>query len=327
MRPRRLALLAIPLALAACAVPAPSVLSVPPRAGNTSGLLIRLDMGYAPMGLGRHSADYLADGTVIRWANHGAACEPGRPCGALEQNTLTASGLTALRALLARDADLLAEPMTVKPQSAPGTHPLGHGDTTDTFILERPDGTRFAVQAPSTTSDDASTWVPDRAITRLNTLADAMLDPATLAGAGGLANPAWAAYQPSATGVVVRLTAAVKPVPFDGPFGPDVQKTGWSFGGAPGAFGAAYTPNLAKDPYFSLATATFRCAFLSSGDAMKAIASLPSAGSSLAPGMMAAGDTWGSGGLRWGDDVDFGMRAVALLPEDVAGSCADAFSY
>jgi hypothetical protein len=58
-----------------------------------------------------------------------------------------------------------------------------------------------------------------------------------------------------------------------------------------------------------------------------AISSLHDAGASLAAGNVVAGKTWGSGGMRWGDDLDFGMRAVTLLPEDVAGTCSDAFAY
>jgi hypothetical protein len=215
--------------------------------------------------------------------------------------------------------------METKPQFGHGT-PLGHGDITDAFILERPDGTRYMVRVPSTTSQDANTWVSDPVITRLNALAEAMLDPATLVGASGLVNSAWATYQPSATAVVVTLTAAIKPVPFDGPFGPDIQKTGWPFGGAPDTFGATFAPNPAKYFFFNPAAA-YRCAYLPSDGAMKAITSLPDAGASLARGEMTAGGAWGSDGLRWGDDLDFGMWAVVLLPEDVAGSCSDAFSY
>jgi hypothetical protein len=58
----------IPLALAACAAPGPSVVSVPTRVGP-SGLLIRLNWGDDPRGFGGHNADFLTDGTVIRWVN------------------------------------------------------------------------------------------------------------------------------------------------------------------------------------------------------------------------------------------------------------------
>lgn len=73
------------------------------------------------------SADYLVDGTVIRWASP-TACDAGRSCGMLERNTLTAAGLTALRILLSQDADLLAGPSVVERQIAPGTNPFMYGD-------------------------------------------------------------------------------------------------------------------------------------------------------------------------------------------------------
>ncbi len=298
---------------------------MPPRIGG-SGLLVRLDVGQEDFGLGRHSADYLTDGTVIRWKT-GTGCGIGQPCGTQERNTLTASGLTAVRAILAEDGDLLAVPKVVERQIAPGKHPLYYGDTIDTFVLERPDGTRYTVQVPSTTSRDASTWVEDPAITRLNALADAMLHPETL-GAGSLADPAWTACQPTATALIVRLTAAIKPVPFDGPFGPDIEKTGWPFVGSPDTFGTAFVPSVFHDNYFIPEPgSTFRCAFLASDGTLEAITSLPEAGASLARGYLVAGGVWGSSGLRWGDDLDFSIRAVALLPEDIAGSCSDAFAY
>jgi hypothetical protein len=148
-------------------------------------------------GVGRHSADYLTDGTVIRWSpNGGKVCNGVQLCGSLERNTLTASGQTAFRAALAEYGDLLGAPMVVKRKIAPNQHPLLYGDTIDAFVLERADGTRYTVEVPSTTSRDASTWVPDAAITRLNVLADAMLDPESLVGAGGLADPTWTATGP-----------------------------------------------------------------------------------------------------------------------------------
>src|SRR5450755_2159952 len=101
MRLRRFALLVIPLALTACTAPGPSVVPVPSRVGP-SGLLVRLDVGYGQLGFGQHRADILTDGTVIRWVN-GSACQYPQPCAALERNALTASGLTAFRALLAQD--------------------------------------------------------------------------------------------------------------------------------------------------------------------------------------------------------------------------------
>jgi hypothetical protein len=325
MRPRPLALVVAALIFAACGTPAPSVVSVPARVGP-SGLLIRLDVNTHSNGVGRHSVDYLTDGTVIRWVN-GTACDRGQPCGALNRNALTASGLAALRALLAQDADLLAEPMVVKSQITPGTYPLRDGETTEVFVLERPDGTRYVVEAPSTTSSNAALWVPDPRITRLNALAEAMLHPETVIGAGGLAGPTWMQYQPSAMAVVVILSASAQPPAFDGPYGLDIQKTGWPLGGSPDTFGATFAPNVSTSLFTASAANTYRCAFLSYDDALKAITSLPDSGGSHALDRMAAGEVWGRGTLRWGDKVDFGMWAVALLPEDVAGSCDDAFTY
>jgi hypothetical protein len=278
-------------------------------------------------GVSRHSADYLTDGTVIRWSpNGGTTCSGVRLCGSLERNTLTATGQTAFRAALAEYVDLLGEPRVIKSYLAPGNQSSGRGELVDTFVQERPDGTRFTVTVPSTASYDAENWAPDPAITRLNVLAEAMLDPASLVGPSGLSDAVWTAYQPTAAAVIVRTTAAIKPVPFDGPYGPDIQTTGWPLGGAPDTFGSSFAQNPSADYYVPGATA--RCAFLDNDTAVKAISSLPpSIGSTLAAGWMVAGLRWGSGHMRWGDDLDFGMRAVTLLPEDVAGSCADAFAY
>jgi hypothetical protein len=321
---RRLALLLVPLALVACATPGPSVVSVPSRVGP-SGLLVRLDYGWKGFGHGRHSADYLAGGTVIRW--NGTGCGGyGEPCGTLEQNTLTASGLTAFRALLTQDADLLAAPMVFQSQVRPGTNPIGHGDLANTFVLERADGTRYMVEVPSTTSADAGTWVQDPTITRLNALAEAMLDPATVVGAGGLVDPTWTAYQPTAAAVIVMLTPSAKPVPFDGPYGTDLQKIGWPLGGTPDTFGSTF-PSPSGE--YSHPGHTYRCAFLANDATVKAISSgiPPGNGGSLVARDLVSGATGGAGLLRWGDEWEIGIWATTLLPEDVAGSCDDAFAY
>ena len=328
MKIRRLALLLAPLALVACAAPGPPVVSVPARVGP-SGLLIRLNIGHEGFGVGRHSADYLTDGTVIRWSpDGGKVCNGVQLCGTLEHNTLTASGQTAFRATLAEYADLLATPLVVKSNLAPEKQPSGRAESINVFVQERPDGTRFTVEVPSTASYGAENWVSDPAITRLNALAEAMLDPETLVGAGGLTDSSWAAYEPTAAAVIITLSPAIKPVPFDGPFGPDIQKTGWPLGGAPDTFGATVTPNAATGFFSTDATSKFRCAFLANDATVKAISSLPrSIGTTLAAGRLVAGMTWRSGGMRWGDDLNFAMRAVTLLPEDVAGTCSDAFAY
>lgn len=89
------------------------------------------------------------------------------------------------------------------------------------------------------------------------------------------------------------------------------------------------TPSPDATGFFAAnATYTFRCAFLANDAAVAAIGTLrPGIGAALAAGRLVAGMTRGSGGMRWGDDLDFGMRVVTLLPEDVAGTCADAFAY
>jgi hypothetical protein len=326
MRRHRFALLLIPLALAACAAPGPAAVSVPAKL-IPSGLLIRMNWGGDDRGLNAHNADYFSDGTVIRWVN-GSACENGQPCGTLQRNVLTPAGLATFRDLLAEDADLLAGPMVVESVTAPGTHPLGRGETTAVFVMERPDGTRYMINFPSTTSKDSNTWIPDPAIIRLNALAEVMSDPATLVGASGLADPTWTAYQPIATAVIVTTSASAWPPVFDGPFGPDIEETGWAFGGAPDTFGTIFAPEPSNGLHWSDADSTYRCAFLSSDETVKAISSLPgSTGAGMAKGRLAAGGVWWSGAMRWGDHIDLGMRVVGLLPEDVAGSCSDAFIY
>ena len=303
------------------------MVSVPARTGP-SGLLIRFDYGWKGFGQGRHNADYLTDGTVIRWVN-GTDCGPytGDPCGTLEQNTLTASGLAAFRALLAQDADLLAGPMVFTSQVADGMQPIGHGDKANTFVLERTDGTRYMVEVPSTTSQDAGTWVKSPAITMLNALAEAMMDPVTLVGAEGLTSPTWTTYQPKAAAVVVNLSQEGPPDPFDGQlYGTDVQKTGWPFGGTPDTFGSIYTPGP-SDKYF-MSDHTYRCAFLDYDATVAAFNQFtPRVGATLAARDLASGAQWRAGLMRWGDNLALGMSSTTILPEDLAGSCDDAFAY
>ena len=323
-------------------IPAPANATI---GGTSTGpkLLIRLDLGPDDYGIvGRHVADYLSDGTVIRWTIAGSVCQPGLPCGTLERNTLTAAGLATLRALLTKDADLLATSRVIKRQILSGKTLVPMGDTIDTFVLEQPDGGRYTVSVPSTNSPNASAWVPDPAIERMNALADAMVDPATLVGAAGLTNPAWETYQPDKTAVFIRFTEVApqfvpKPtVDKNGtisiPFGPpdlyDLDTTGWPFEGTPDTFGGSFTPNASRK---AINGATYRCAFVPSADALAAIASLPkSLGSSLAAGEVAAGGSWRGGTIRWSGKsptTAVSLVAVALLPEDVGGSCAGAWSY
>jgi hypothetical protein len=317
------------LVLAACGAAATRVPSSPrpTAAPGAPRLLIRLNVGGDERGVGVHFADYLSDGSVIRWANHDLACDPDRlRCAAvLETNTLTAAGLATLRAFTDKDADLLGDPITLTPQSRPGVQVRG-GYRVYTFVLERPDGTRHAVKVPSTswrgldpTMPDPATWVRDPAIERLNTLAAALIDPQTLVGASGLVNATWAAYQPIQMAVFVSLSD-VNPRFVELGLAPDISKTGWLFEDLPDALGEAFHGPGVQ-----------RCAFLPAADVLHAITSLPpSAGGSLAAGTLAAGGTWHSGTMLWQAKTPttaVGLYVVALLPEDAVASCADALAY
>jgi hypothetical protein len=305
--------------------------AVPTGVHGPSGLLIRLNVDYdqgPDHGFGRHTADYLSDGTVIRWTNAGAACEPGMSCGILERNTLTSAGLAAVRALLEENADLLSEPATIEPHFRADAQPSGRPDVISTFILEQPDGTRYTVSAPSATSYDAPNWAPTPAVDRLNALAAALVDPASVVGTDGLADPTWAIYAPEKTAMFISIQTApsqADPTPIVGqdgtvsiPFsGPRYLEIGWPFEGTPDTFGAAFSGR------YGIA----RCAFLPSTDAVSAINSLPAVlASDVAPGYLASGSDWRSGSGIWRDKV-ISLTAVSLLPEDVAGSCADALAY
>jgi hypothetical protein len=299
-------------------------------------LLIRLDLGDGNFGPGSHTADYLSDGTVIR-----AICLPYELCGTLERNTLTATGLAALRALLSKDADLLAQPATLKSQMLPGKFASGRGDIVNTFVLQRSDGSRYAVSAPSTDSFDASDWAPDPGIKRLGSLAQVLVDPGTLAGPAGLANPTWEAYQPAKTAIFLRFETVDVYVPWsttdsngitigslDGTAVlPDISQTGWPFAGDPDTFGGSFVPD--KSGGYPLGA--YRCAFLPSADALTAIARLPgSVGTDYAASELAGGGTWLSGALSWNaksPTTGLSLVALALLPEDVTASCASVLSY
>jgi hypothetical protein len=339
----------IAVALATVATgPGRSLIPVPLIAQATAApgaptLLIRLDVGQESFGPGTHTADYLSDGTVIRWTGAGVICQ-SEPCGTMERNTLTATGLAALRALLSKDADLLAQPADLKSQILPGKSVLPYGDPVNTFVLQRSDGSRYAVSAPSADSANASNWVPDPGIKRLGSLAQALVDPGTLAGPAGLANPTWAAYQPLKTAIVLQFLVDDVYVPWsttdsngitigslDGTAVlPDISQTGWPFAGDPDTFGGSFVPDKSEIPALdSLATA-YRCAFLPSADALTAIARLPqSVGTSYAASEMAGG-TWLSGAMSWNaksPTTGLSLVASALLPEDVTASCASVLSY
>ena len=299
------------LALVACG---PADIRVPASARPTAApgapnLLVRLDLGNDEWGVGVHLADYLSDGTVIR--KNGET---------LERNVLTATGLASLNALLLKDSDFLGLPGSIKPTVVPGMGAMGRGAITNTLVLARSDGSRYAIDFPNLKSPDAHAWAPDPAIEHLNALASALRDPATLVGASGLANATWAAYQPVQMAVFVSWSE-VNPRFVELGLGPDIAKVGWRFQDRPDALGEAFDgPGTIQ-----------RCAFLPAADVLSAITSWPpSVGSTLATARLAAGGTWRSGTLLWGAKTPttaLGLAVVALLPEDQVASCADAIAY
>jgi hypothetical protein len=345
-------MLLLPLVRAACATTGPDVrplgpvIPVPPvstpdpeNAGPT--LLIRLDVGYVNKpGKSRHTADYLSDRTVIRWTSSGLVCQAASPCGALERNTLTAEALTALRALLAEDSDLLGQPRTFEPQLLPGRSWSGRSNIFDTFVSGQPDGSRVTVHAASTTSFDAPNWAPNPAVDRLNALVATLVDPSTLAGPAGLSDPTWTPYTPEKTAVFIRFREVepIPPTPRSSTLpvigmlpgyvpNPDINDLGWPFAGTPETFGSSFTPTPSADSSH-LGTA-YRCTFLPTVDAVMGIGRLPqSIGASIAAGDLASGLDWIGGTMRWSarsPTSGFDLAATTILPEEAGASCADLF--
>lgn len=354
MNPLRTAVLVLlPVVLMACATPGPGVRSqdsaIPVPANPTSDvanpaptLLVRLDVGYLGNSQSRHTADYLSDGTVIRWTDAGTVCEWAQPCGSLERNTLTAAGLAALRTLLAEDSDLLGRPGTFEPRLLPGREWSGRSNIFDIFVSGQPDGSRVTVLAASSTSYDAPNWAPDPAVDRLNDLARVLVDPATLAGASGLAASTWTPYTPEKTAVFIRFTT-IEPVPstpapppesglpligkMDGTYPYiDISDAGWPFAGTPDTFGSLFTPEPPAGSRARLGTA-FRCAYLPTADAAAGIGRFPvGTGATLAAGDLASGVDWNGATLRWsanGPTTGLALSAAVILPEDAGSSCAD----
>jgi hypothetical protein len=304
-------------------------------------LLVRLDVGY-PTGHepSRHTADYLSDGTVIRWTDAGTVCEWARPCGSLERNTLTSAGLAALRALLAEDSDLLGQPGTFEPRLLPGREWSGRRTIFNIFVSGQPDGSRITVNAASTTSVDAPNWAPDPAVDRLNALVATLVDPSTLVGASGLADTTWTPYTPEMTAVFIRFVRIepvfTTPAPQPGSSLPSIGKldgtfpyldigdTGWPFAGTPDTFGSSFTPEPSTGSRVGMA---FRCAFLPTPDAEAGIGRFPAGtGASLVAGRLASGVDWTGVTLRWsgkGPTMGLSLAAAGILPEDAGSSCAN----
>ena len=313
----RLALvLPFALILGACGPnpqPKPSLIPVPssaaPSAAAGVDLLIRLDVGNDERGVGKHTADYLSDGTVIRLAG-----------GVMERNTLTATGLATLRARLAKDADLLGQAAVIKAQALPGKTISGGAIITDTLILARPNGARYTISFPAISSLTAGAWVSDPALDRLNALVADITDPVSVVGSAGLVNATWTAYQPASMAVFVTFSD-VSTKFAEEKLAPDISATGWPFAGDPDTFGSAFVD--------ANGTAR-RCAILPATDAMAAISRLKLVGSTLASKQLAAGGAWHSSTLLWAaktPTTSLALIVVGLLPEDGAASCVDALAY
>ncbi|HEX7473018.1 MAG TPA: hypothetical protein VF323_08030 [Candidatus Limnocylindrales bacterium] len=322
MKPRRVAaLLLVSLALAACAAaPGPTA---PPGSDPTAAarLLVRLDGGAGayPGSPAIHVADYLTDGTVIR-----------KHAGVLEIDRLTEAGLATVVSTLTAATDLLATPVRIAPRStvlpadSTGNMPMGIVEAMNSFVLERPDGTRYTVSAPSRprTAGDPS---PDPTVEGLTALADALRDPEALVGSGGLAGP-WEPYQPAKMGVFLILESLNDPQIINDGVVPHVGPTDWTFANPPLTFGTVF-----KGPGDHV---TRRCALLPSQEVAAAMAHMSRFGGRFTEGdaasHVAAGFIWNSGVLLWVDGdqaTSVSMQALALMPEDGAASCIDALSY
>ena len=317
---RVVALLLFSLALSACAAtPAPTV-GTAVDSNAVPRLLVRLDLGSSgypgfPAG---HVTDYLTDGTVIR-----------KQDGVLERNRLTEAGLATVVATLAAADDLLATPLRIEPRETilpvdnTRDMPSLWSEPLNTFVLERADGSRYTVNAPS--RPRVAGAAPDPTIEGLTALADALRDPATLVGSGGLAGP-WQTYQPDRIAVFLTLQTLNDPVFVTDGVTPQVSPTDWPFEGTPDTFGTVF-----DGPGDFV---TDRCALLPGADASTAIASLSKFGGNFSEGraasLMDAGFTWFSDPLLWVDGntaTSVFLRAQALMPEDGSIRCLDALSY
>lgn len=320
MQPRLLALTLVGLALVACGHPG---IPVSPgdgqRATGAPKLLIRLDEGNDERGVGQHFADYLTDGSVIRLNAAGLHCIGDPGCGNLESNTLTAAGLAALHGVLDKDADLLGQPGAYVQRSRPNMG-TGRADIKYTFVLERADGSRYAVSVPSLRSEDAAHWEPDPAIARLNALAEAMIDPMTLAGSDGLADRVWKT-DPSTNVAVFVWFSDVSPFIAEQHMAAELKSIGWPFEGEPDSFGKSYPGTYGVN---------WRCGFVSRADIKTALAGWSAVGGDRLERDLTAGQAWGSEAMLWRDadpTMTLAVRVVPLLPVDSSASCIDAMTY
>jgi hypothetical protein len=291
-------------------------------------LLIRLDVGrpYAKSGFGpQHVADFLSDGSVVRWASTDDTCRLGFGCGVLERNRLTPSGLASLQALLSRDADLLAGPADFESATDTGID--------DILVLERPDGSRYTIDVPSPDHHypGAIEQVRPPEVARLTSLARTLSVPTAVADLDWQTYERdWQTYTPARMAVFVTVydLPELNPNGFgDRDHSPVL--TGWPFDGNPETFGGAFDDNPVPDYRQLVGRTSSRCAFLRSEEVESALTTLtsPSNGKRM-DSIIASGDrartVW-----RWSDKsptTGVEMRIVGLLPEDTAGSCIDAIS-
>ncbi len=314
-----LTLLAILLALAGCAEASGPAFRPAGYGSGAPQLLVRLDRGGWPGQPGQHVTDYLTDGTVI-WVHDGV----------LESNRLTEAGLATVVTTLTSAESLLSTPlrieprMTILPMNSTRNMPEGIIEPVNTFVLERPDGSRYAVTAPSRPRvvGDPS---PDPTVEGLTALGSALADPAKLVGSGGLAG-SWETYQPAKMAIFLTLETIHDPGVLTDTVIPRINPTDWPFKGTPGSFGTVFTGPGTH--------VTRRCALLPTAEASTAVTSLSKIGGRSAAGQaarrIATGSTWSSDVLLWIDGSQATMvhaQAVALMPEDGAVSCIDALSY
>jgi hypothetical protein len=296
---------------------------VSPNADPTIAPRLLVRLNHSPSGWpgfpGQHFTDYLTDGTVIRV--HGEV---------MERNRLTEAGLATVVTTLASAAGLLDTPLrieareTVLPVDSTRSMPEGISEPVNTFVQERPDGSRYAVIAPSRPRF-AGDPAPDATVEGLTALGFALADPATLVGSGGLAG-SWETYQPARIAIFLTLETVNDPVIVTNGVIPHVDPTDWPFKSTPLTFGTVF-----KGPGTHV---TQRCALLPSAEALTAIASLSKFGGRFSEGQaasqIAAGFTWWSDILLWVDGsqaTTLFLQAEALMPEDGAASCIDALSY
>jgi hypothetical protein len=244
--------------------------------------------------------EYLADGRVIR-----QDLETWR----LQERRLAPAGLSRVEARVAEDADLLARDLEVDPVRVPGKDWPAHGVGTYRFITQGDAGGRVTVSTATGGSLDPGYFVPDERIDRLTALGDALLEPETLAGADGWADPAWSQYVPQK--VVVHIFARDGVAPFSSP---DVGATDWPFGDDPRTFGEPFVASQSGSP-------VARCAVLDSTAANDAAAALPAGSLSRDPTVF-----WREGTMAWAErGLELEVSLWALLPDQdrEAQPCGD----